>query len=85
VTAPRPCDGHLAVPQVDDCVVDGVLGRTQGGDRTVDVGGFCSVTQRIAAKLRNIGCEVIQNFWCTEYLSICEHPGAQHVIEVLVG
>src|SRR6201999_2101232 len=75
----------LAVPQVDDCVVDGVLGRPQGGDRMVDLSGVCPITQRIVAKLRDIGCEVVQNFWCTEYLSICKSPGAQHVIEVLVG
>src|SRR5271163_3821564 len=31
MAAPRPCDGHLAVPKVDDCVVDGVLGRPQCG------------------------------------------------------
>ena len=82
---PRPCDGHLTVPQVDDCVVDGVLGRPQCGDRVVDLSGVGSVTQRIVAKLSNIGCEVVQNFRCTEYLSICESSGAQHMIEVLVG
>ena len=71
VAAPRPCDGHLAVPQVDDCVVNGALGRPQCGDRVVDLSGVGSVTQGIVAKLRNIG-EVVRNFRCAEYLSIWE-------------
>src|ERR1700754_1583834 len=85
VAVPRPCDGHLAVPEVDECVGDGVLGHPQCGDRMVNLGGVRSVTHRVIAQLSKIDCEVVQNFWCTEYLSTCKSPGAQHVIEVLVG
>ena len=51
--APQPCDRHLAVPYVDDCVVDRVLRRPQRGDRVFDLSGVGSVTQCIVAKLSN--------------------------------
>ena len=48
---PRYAIVTLAVPEVDDGVVDGVLGRAQRRDRAVDFVGVGPVVQRVVAKL----------------------------------
>jgi hypothetical protein len=76
VAAPQMCDRQLAIPEVDDGVVDGVLGRPQRRDRAVDLTGVGPVAQRVVAKLVSRCCDVSENIWCTIYLSFSECPGA---------
>jgi len=85
VAAPRVCDWHPAVSEVDDSVVDRVSGRPQGRDRAVDLAGIGTVIQRVGAELVGGRREVVKNLWRAVDVSLSEKSGTQNMIEVLVG
>jgi hypothetical protein len=76
VAAPQVSDCHPAVLEVDDGVVDGVLGRPKRRDRAVDLIGVGPVVQRVVAKLMSRRCEVVENIRRAIYLRLGECPGA---------